>query len=179
MTTLSNESYYIIFDNFRLDFKNLFSFALVNRHWCRIIIPILWSEPYHKFRDLRLIRRLFLTLNVEEQTLLNSFIITLPYHQESPLFDYTSYIKYVSNDFYDGVNNWLSYTGCKVGHELKKAVNCSLIAMFLRTCKNLKHLSLDETICNRTIFQNLCVNTTITSIDLYMSSLELKDGKQY
>src|SRR5260364_52237 len=102
MITLPNECYYIIFNNLRNNYKNLFSCALVNRQWCRIIIPILWSEPTHHFEDIRLIRIFLLTLNAEEQGLLIPFKITLPSFPK-PLFEYTSYITSVNNYLYDGI----------------------------------------------------------------------------
>ncbi|KAF0405446.1 f-box domain-containing protein [Gigaspora margarita] len=163
MITLPNECYYAIFHNLQNDYKSLFSCALVNRQCCRIIIPILWSEPRHHFKNEKLIRVLFLTLNSEEQTLLIPFKINLPNHPK-PLFEYTNYITSINYYFYDGIRNWLTYKK----RELEKVVICSLIAMFLRTSNSLKYLYLDDEIfCNQLVFENLYENTTVTSIDLY------------
>ncbi|KAF0553042.1 protein NLRC3-like [Gigaspora margarita] len=106
-------------------------------------------------------------LNAKEQALLVPFKITLPSHPK-PLFEYTSYILSVTNALYDGIRIWLlSNQRYKVGHELENAFKCSLIAMLLRTSKNLKYLYLDEIFCNQLIYEALYENTTITSIDLY------------
>ncbi|RIB14773.1 hypothetical protein C2G38_2094908, partial [Gigaspora rosea] len=106
-----------------------------------------------------------LTLNAKEQALLIPFEITLP-SQRKPLFEYTSYITSVNNYLYDGVINLILDKKYQTGDELKNAINCSLISMFLRTSKNLEYLSLNEVICSQVIFENLYENTTITSIDL-------------
>ncbi|KAF0485493.1 RNI-like protein [Gigaspora margarita] len=170
MIILPLECYYIIFNNLQYNYKNLYSCALVNRQWCRIIIPILWRDPKNHFKNLKLIKIFLLTLNVKEQSLLIPFKITLPNHPK-PLFEYTNYITSVNNDLYDGVRNWLYYKRYKpteyiLENNLENAVKCSLISMFLRTGKNLKYLSLNEIICNQIIFENLYENTTVTSIHL-------------
>ncbi|KAF0536463.1 f-box domain-containing protein [Gigaspora margarita] len=172
MNTLPNECYYAIFNKLERNYRSLFSCALVNRQWCKIIIPILWREPTIHLKDARLIRIFLLTLNTEEQALLIPFKISLPSHPK-PLFEYTSYITSVSNDLYDGIKKWLPY---KTENELENAIKCSLIAMFLRTSKNLRHLSLNGPICNQTIFENLYKKTTITSMDLCEFKYKAIDG---
>ncbi|KAF0401368.1 hypothetical protein F8M41_009477 [Gigaspora margarita] len=103
MITLPYEYYHQIFNNLQNTYNDLFSCALVNRHWCRIIIPILWETPI--FGDIRLIRILLLTLNGKEQALLIPFKINLPSYQK-PLFEYTSYIAFIDDDlYYRGVRN--------------------------------------------------------------------------
>ncbi|KAF0550186.1 hypothetical protein F8M41_024932 [Gigaspora margarita] len=127
------------------NYKNLFSCALVNRYWCRIIIPILWNEPGYYFKDIRLIKILLLTLNAEEQTLLIPFKISLPSYSK-PLFEYTRYITTVTSDLYDGIRNLLPCNevyNWYQRYEIENAVKYSLIAMLLRTSENLKYLYLD------------------------------------
>ncbi|RIB22759.1 hypothetical protein C2G38_948854 [Gigaspora rosea] len=63
MITLPIECYCIIFNNLRYNYKDLFSCILVNRQWCRIIIPILWSNPKNHFKNIKLIEIFLLTLN--------------------------------------------------------------------------------------------------------------------
>ncbi|RIB24391.1 hypothetical protein C2G38_2031934 [Gigaspora rosea] len=157
MIALPNEYYYEIFNNFRQDYKNLFSCALVNRQWCGVVIPILWNEPGHHFKDIRLIRIFLLTLNAEEQAQIIPFKIALPSHPK-PLFEYTSHITSISKDLYHGIQNWIYYKRSEeyeLGCELENAFKYSLIAMILRTSKSLKHLYLDEIICNQSLFENL------------------------
>ncbi|KAF0525701.1 f-box domain-containing protein [Gigaspora margarita] len=178
MKTLPLECYYIIFYNLHHDYKNLFSCALVNRHWCRVIIPILWSKP--NLKDMRLIRIFLLTLNVNEQALLVPFKITLPDHPK-PLFEYTNYITSINSYYlHYGVKFWLACGGFemrkldKIPHELENAIESSLVTMLLRTSKNLKSLHLNEIICNQLIFENLHENTTVTSMNLGKISDDFK-----
>ncbi|KAF0522644.1 f-box domain-containing protein [Gigaspora margarita] len=194
ITLLPNECFSKIFKNFSNNYRTLFSCLLVSRHWCRIIIPILWSEPTKYVDDLRLIRIYLLTLNAEEQSLLLPYNIILPNYQR-PLFEYSSFATYVSFHLADrntdGVKNWL----CKEGYNDNKflefcdyndfnyyddlsywdyndkelneqaiAIKCSLITMFLRTSRNLKHLNTDKPIYNNMLFERLLKNNTITSL---------------
>ncbi|KAF0478016.1 hypothetical protein F8M41_024119 [Gigaspora margarita] len=163
MIALPIECYRAIFNNLRYKYKDLFSCILVNRQWCRIIIPILWSNPKKHYENINLIEMFLLTLNIKEQALLIPFKITLP-SQRKLLFEYTSYITSVNNYLYHGVSNWIKHRKYETGYELKNAIYCSLIAMFLRTSQNLKYLKLNEIICSQLIFENLYENTTITSI---------------
>ncbi|KAF0541356.1 f-box domain-containing protein [Gigaspora margarita] len=165
MTALPLECYYAIFNNLLHNYKSLFSCALVSRHWCRIIIPILWSEPGNHYKDKRLIRILLLALNAEEQTLLIPFNISLPSHQKT-LFEYTSYITSITSDLIIGVRNL--FPKYESNLSLETTVKFSLIAMLVRTSINLKHLIIDEIICNPLIFENLYEKTTLTSVDLYL-----------
>ncbi|RIB31016.1 hypothetical protein C2G38_2727 [Gigaspora rosea] len=199
ITLLPDECLLEIFKNFHTKYRTLFSCLLVNRHWCRIIIPILWSEPTKYIDDLRLIRIYLLALNVEEQALLQHFKIKLPNYQKL-LFEYSNFATYVGfylkDRYTDGVKNWLYKEGYKedwdeeyiyyyddysyddYGYfyqefdEHVNAIKCSLISMFLRTSKRLKHLNIDEPICNKRIFEKLHINTSITSLKLHINNLE-------
>ncbi|KAF0356588.1 f-box domain-containing protein [Gigaspora margarita] len=90
MIPLPNECLIKILSNFKSNYRCLFSCLLVNRHWCRIIVPFLWNEPTEYFNDKRLIRTYVLLLNAEEQTLLIPFEIIIPNYPK-PLFEYTRY----------------------------------------------------------------------------------------
>src|SRR5260364_392243 len=94
MKKLPIECIFKIFDNFQDDFKSLYSCLLVNRSWCRIIVPILWSKPAKNLTDKKFINTCILALNKEEQALLIPFKISLPNNQKL-LFDYTNYITHV------------------------------------------------------------------------------------
>ncbi|KAF0522637.1 f-box domain-containing protein [Gigaspora margarita] len=114
ITLLPDECLLEILNNFRTNYRTLFSCLLVSRHWCKIIVPILWREPTKYVDDLRLIRIYLSELNTEEQALLLPYKIILPNYQK-PLFEYSSFATYV--DFYlacrntNGVKNWLFKEG--------------------------------------------------------------------
>ncbi|KAF0562126.1 RNI-like protein [Gigaspora margarita] len=180
ISLLPDECLLEIFNNLYINYRTLFSCLLVNIRWCRIIIPILWSEPTKYFDDLRLIRAYLLALNVKEQALLIPLSINLPNYQK-PLFEYPSFTTYVG--FYlvdrktDGVKNWLYREGYEENYinddyyydgynyyddhsycnfdyqEFNEHVNTvkrSLIVMFLRTA----------------LAKTLYKNTTLTSLSI-------------
>ncbi|KAF0424713.1 hypothetical protein F8M41_006462 [Gigaspora margarita] len=95
ITRLSNEVLFEIFKCLNSYYKTLFSCLLVNRKWCRIIVPILWRAPCFKYR--RVIRMCFLELNADEQALLVLFKINLPENNPMPLFEHVSFIISVNN----------------------------------------------------------------------------------
>ncbi|KAF0552377.1 f-box domain-containing protein [Gigaspora margarita] len=175
MIELPNECFIQIFNNFQHDYESLYSCLLVNCHWCRIIVPILWSKIVHKFNNKNLINTCLLALNVEEQTSLIPFKILLPNYQK-PLFEYTSYVTSVNGFLSDGVINWLNYNGYKEAlfkwetnrDNLVKAVNRSLITMFLRTSKRLENLEVGFIVDNKFI-KNLCKNDAISYLYLYQN----------
>ncbi|KAF0488613.1 hypothetical protein F8M41_022240 [Gigaspora margarita] len=166
MISLPTECLFKIFNNLRNDYKSLFFSLLVNRQWCRIIVPILWSEPTVHFGNRKLIKIFLLTLNTEEQTSLIPFKIAFQNYQK-PLFEYTSYITSVSDCLYNGIKNWLRHERHEIDCRLENAIKCSLISMFLRTSKNLKCLSLNGFNYNNIVFETLYKNTTIISIHYY------------
>ncbi|KAF0550246.1 f-box domain-containing protein [Gigaspora margarita] len=168
MTKLPTECFLKIFNNFRNDYKNLFSFLLVNRHWCRIIVPILWNEPTIYIRDRRLIKIYLLSLNAEERALITSLKIIVRKYPK-PLFEYTSYTRNVGYKLTDGIKDWIYYEKyganksknsilirevIKDEDELVDTIECSLVAMFLRTSKKLRNLTFSGKI-NEMIFERL------------------------
>ncbi|RIB25984.1 hypothetical protein C2G38_2164647 [Gigaspora rosea] len=191
MITPPNECFFKIFDYLRFDYKSLYSCLLVNRHWCRIIVPILWSEIATKLSNRKFINTCLSSLNSDEQELLIPFKIILPIYQNQ-LFEYTSYIKSVCNidnldssfdDLENGVINWLNYNGyepyCEDWEDDKLviAVKNSLIAMFLRTCKELKCLKVSGIIYNR-VFKNLCRRNNIILLDLVKNHFNSEETKE-
>src|ERR1044071_8582817 len=86
-----------IAQNLRSDIKTLYSLALVNRFWCRIVIPLLWEDPFsikiHKASS-RFLDTYFLFLNDNDKEKLKFY----EYGSNSykPLFNYPSLIKTIS-----------------------------------------------------------------------------------
>ncbi|KAF0412367.1 hypothetical protein F8M41_007938 [Gigaspora margarita] len=134
MIPLPNECFFKIFNNL-CDCGNysLLSCLLVNRQWCRIIVPILWSKP--NFTLYGVINTCLLTLNAEEQALLIPFNTILPdYQNQNLLFEYTSYVTSVASYcLFNGIEYWLNCLGYEAHDSHLEAITCSLIAMFIRT----------------------------------------------
>ncbi|KAF0408299.1 RNI-like protein [Gigaspora margarita] len=181
MKTLPNECLLGIFNNLQtcngnLFYRSLFSCLLVNRKWCRIIIPILWSKP--TLRNKMFIRTCLLLLNVEEQALLIPFNITLP-NNSTPLFKYTSYISHLncrSNDLGLGIKYWLEneFHFNFEAFPLISIIKYSLIKMFLRTNIGYNQLGSE---CGKIIAETLCINTTLTSLNIERNQLGSESGK--
>ncbi|KAF0467840.1 f-box domain-containing protein [Gigaspora margarita] len=90
MIALPNECLSEIFNNLNKGYKILFSCLLVNRQWCRNVVPILWNEPLSHTGDRRLTRIYLLLFNDEEKAPLIPLNILLP-NGPKPLFEYTSH----------------------------------------------------------------------------------------
>ncbi|KAF0461853.1 hypothetical protein F8M41_000348 [Gigaspora margarita] len=175
MIKLPIECLLIIFNNFQNDSKSLYSCLLVNRYWCRIVVPILWRNIGEKLGNRKLINTCLLSLNAEEQVLLIPFKIFLSNYSK-PLFEYTSYTTSVCRYLNGGIISWLNendYTEVKHRWEcntdtLVNAVKYSLISMFLRTNERFSYLEVFGFIDNNNkLIKNLCGNNTINSLYLY------------
>ncbi|CAG8515329.1 380_t:CDS:2 [Rhizophagus irregularis] len=84
----------------------LYSCILVNRNWCRITIPILWSDPFNNIKrknpnNANLSIRTYISCLEDsgKSTLINEFI-TIPNSWEEPLFDYPKYLKIFKYDHF-------------------------------------------------------------------------------
>ncbi|KAF0451427.1 RNI-like protein [Gigaspora margarita] len=181
MNTLPKECLLEIFDNFRNQYRCLFYCLLVNRLWCKIIIPILWRNPTDNFIDRRVLKLCLSTLNEKEQARLIPFRLNLPKFPKQ-LFEYTSYATTVK-DFRLSfpIKNWLKDEGFNSKSRDSifdddddylpiMVVKFSLIEMFLRTRGKLKLLMFDGIIFDKTIFNNFYGNaniTTITSLEFW------------
>ncbi|KAF0399010.1 hypothetical protein F8M41_009793 [Gigaspora margarita] len=187
------------------DQGSLFSCLLINRHWCRITVPILWKEPC--FKKGKLIRKFLQELNANERKLFFSglnanelklffsrlnanerklllsefnaqFKITIP-SNTNPLFEYLTYIKKVSAfDLDDGVKDWLKYV------RFNNSIVSSLIIIFLQKCKNLKELDLSGFILlddksKKKVLEVLFENNALTSVNLDFNTLDSEIRKKF
>src|SRR5947207_12086937 len=87
-----------------------FSAALVNRQWCRIIVPIMWEDPFGSTNSPDKLIRIFLSiLDEESRSLLANNEIDLSKSPPSqPTFDYAYFIRFLQLDrMYDGIRIYL------------------------------------------------------------------------
>ncbi|KAF0425112.1 hypothetical protein F8M41_006398 [Gigaspora margarita] len=74
---------------------SLYSCALVNRHWCKMSIPILWQDPFSIKRSSLFIPIYFSSLGEDEKLVLKErlkeFGINIEFSK--PLFDYARFLK--------------------------------------------------------------------------------------
>ncbi|KAF0537656.1 f-box domain-containing protein [Gigaspora margarita] len=195
MITLPNECLYEIFIRLRIYPRCLFSCLLVNRQWCRNIVPILWSEPSTiHLRNRNLTKMCILALNAKEQAQLIPLKIILP-DDPKPLFNYTTYITsidYTANplscehNLTTGITNWLKHEGfihfdqIDVLNSVARQVKRSLIAMFLRTCINLKCFYIPGSFVDLLELEDAKLfleNPTLTSLNLANNHFSSEKGK--
>ncbi|KAF0408073.1 hypothetical protein F8M41_008626 [Gigaspora margarita] len=82
-----------ILNNLNNEFNSLYSCALVNRHWCKMSIPILWQDPF-SFSFVRtplFISGYFSSLCEDEKSSLKNYGIDAEHSKT--LFEYARYLK--------------------------------------------------------------------------------------
>src|SRR6266540_3209050 len=109
---LSIECFEQVLIHFKNDPATLFSCLLVNRLWCRLSVPLLWSHPfeYHGFGDLAAdIIQIYITcLPEDERQILIDGGLELP-ECPKPLFDYPTYLQSFETAHFTGaIMSWLS-----------------------------------------------------------------------
>ncbi|KAG9284612.1 hypothetical protein G9A89_004654 [Geosiphon pyriformis] len=90
-----------IFQNLLDDKATLFSCALVNRAWCRLVIPTLWSSPInpgHLRLAIPVISILLASLPEEEKLTLIGVGFPFPATLTQPVFKYAEFIKELHSD---------------------------------------------------------------------------------
>ncbi|RIB18121.1 hypothetical protein C2G38_2185509 [Gigaspora rosea] len=184
MIELPNECLFEIFTY--LKNEDLFSSLLVNRKWCRIVVPILWSK-LNTFKSRKLIKICLLSLNAEETKQLLPFKIMLP-NGPKPLFEYTSFIKTIYFDTDSGIMDWLDHEGNYPPYLKKKkwsinvahTIGSSLVTMFLRTCVRLNDLRVCEINYNQMISlaENLCKTAALKFLGFANNKFEYEGGKE-
>jgi hypothetical protein len=138
--------------------EELFSCLLVNKYWCKNVLPLLWANPFDgletsKVNSFKLIRMYLACLDQKELNSLNSYLkrhnisLSVPL---KPLFDYTSYLKEFSYkkielaaSFF--LHEWHNrdYT-INYKEEIIFHLSSSLCKLFLSQAMNLKSLKIDQ-----------------------------------
>src|SRR4051812_18517605 len=110
---------YLVLQELEDDGKTLRSCLLFNRTWCRIIIPILWTNPWKNLKEggeksLLSVLLSFLPDNSRDN-LNQRFNISINYR--SPLFNYIKYCKHLNLSVLENVIN-ASYSLLRVTSSL-------------------------------------------------------------
>ncbi|PKY50758.1 hypothetical protein RhiirA4_446526 [Rhizophagus irregularis] len=94
-SNLPPESMNEIFKNFHDDKRSLYYCSLVNRYWCQLAIPWLWSQPIFnsesKDESISPIETLISCLDINSKIQLSELKIPIP--SQRPLFEYTTFLK--------------------------------------------------------------------------------------
>ncbi|CAG8720221.1 20821_t:CDS:1 [Racocetra persica] len=110
MSSLPVDCVTIILENLRYDPGCLFSCLLINRSWCRVTVPILWSDPFSIFGEKfgrNIIRSYLICLDYENKLNLikNGINISL---SENPLFGYHKYLQFLEYELLNHlVRSWM------------------------------------------------------------------------
>lgn len=138
--------------------EELFSCLLVNKHWCKNVLPLLWANPFEglessKINNFKLIRMYLACLDNKELNSLNSY---LKHHNISlsisskPLYDYTSFLEEFSYkklelavSFF--LHEWhnIDYT-IDYKEEIVFYLSSSIYNLFMSQATNLKSLKIDQ-----------------------------------
>jgi hypothetical protein len=146
MSNLSVDILWLIFEELQYERKILYSCLLVNRTWCKIIIPILWRDPWNsqKFIRKNSIRIIISFLSNEAKEILrNQNIIYVPTSQR-PLFNYVSYCKSLNlSSLYAIIYQY----GIRRSDAIHFLIN-EILKLFINENNKLIHLYLTHTIYN-------------------------------
>ncbi|GBB99736.1 hypothetical protein RclHR1_03610012 [Rhizophagus clarus] len=135
-----------ILEYFSGDLATLFKCLLVNRLWCKIVVPLLWSNPFEYLKyqkhdhGWQLIRTYLSCLPEEEKQIVNKWILQSDLRK--PLFDYPIYLKCLDTfGFQEAMTKWKRYhwktVWERLGHfDMDKAIGDILF----RRCKGLDSL---------------------------------------
>ncbi|RIA83088.1 hypothetical protein C1645_787112 [Glomus cerebriforme] len=109
-SNLSLDSLREILGYFKNDCSTLYSLLFVNRLWCKIVVPLLWRQPFDmtSLENYDLIIQTYIYCLSEKEK--SHFILAgvkLPYHP-TPFFDYPTYLRSFDSDkFRQALNLWL------------------------------------------------------------------------
>lgn len=102
MSNLNDDILSLIFEELQYERKILYSCLLVNKTWCKIIIPILWKNPWRTWKlTIKSPYNVIISLlSNETKEILRNQDIYVPTSQRS-LFNYVSYCKSLDLDCLD------------------------------------------------------------------------------
>ncbi|RGB39190.1 hypothetical protein C1646_754858 [Rhizophagus diaphanus] len=98
-----------VIQNLHYDYKTLHSCILVNRLWCRLVIPLLWEDPFSKDypKNYHFIEIYLSKLKEDDKTKFNEYGIKFDLLHSNTLFNYPSFIKYLdTNKIWRSIENW-------------------------------------------------------------------------
>ncbi|GBB93536.1 hypothetical protein RclHR1_02190011 [Rhizophagus clarus] len=146
---------------YELELDELFSCILVNREWCQIAIPILWSDPwknidiYVVFRErifnnngngkikkyILLISTYISCLSDDDRNKLN--LSGIPTSNLKPFFDYPIFLRYLNyHHFIFLTNKFVSEKVEENNENLTKLIIRKIWNLFKEKCKKLVHFGL-------------------------------------
>src|ERR1044072_8083452 len=173
MSKLNEDILSLIFEELQDDSKTLFSCLMVNRIWCKTVVPVLWRNPWRysiNYRNrsyLFIIFIFYLPDNIKE--FLTSKEIQLPpISYQSLLFDYLSFCRSINTN----IMNCIVSTRTSSGYELF-LLQQEFYSILMKKCSELKYLDMESSIKHqifyfpeaKTCLDSLCELRCDTSTD--------------
>ncbi|RIB16169.1 hypothetical protein C2G38_2190689 [Gigaspora rosea] len=94
--------------NLKTEFRSLHSCALVNRHWCKMSIPILWRDPFSFMENQAIISGYFSSLDDDGKLILKEYGIIPNF--PNTLFHYARFLKVLDlSHFGYRVEQWIDF----------------------------------------------------------------------
>ena len=150
MIKLNVDCLYLIVSELSQNHKSLHSCILVNREWCRLVVPMLWMKHtwysclnYEAKKKLYNIMLSFLSSTSKQLLLDNNIKIPLSILSKPPLFNYISFCNFPD---YSHVENIMKITFenefDKWEENQKNLLKQEIYKLFVSQCKNIKKLLL-------------------------------------
>ncbi|EXX50468.1 hypothetical protein RirG_270530 [Rhizophagus irregularis DAOM 197198w] len=146
MEKLSIEGLTYIFNELRTDNKSLYSCLLINKEWCRLVVPILWERyPYSNCEESqeKYCNTILSCLPTSSKQLLIDNYISLPSTilSEPLTFNYVGFCKFLSNDIIDKIMNFV-FEGQALNVNFSKnyLLSQEIYKLFIRQCEGIKRL---------------------------------------
>lgn len=153
MVVIDKDCLPLIFEELHDDRCSLYSCLLVNRFWCKTVVPVLWKDPWKFLNNLKDFNRDELFLNtillhlseesknyLRNQDSINKYINIPQQQQQTPLFNYIHFIKYIRKKYQclnvKSICFQPFYDKCILEEELYK--------LFIGKCTSLKFLDITD-----------------------------------
>src|ERR1051325_614191 len=123
-----------------LDDHTLYNCLFVGRHWCRLSVPMVWSNPFRSKSKPSLINTLLACLGEDE---ISSLIpCAINFNNQSPLFEYGKFVKIVAHGYFACIiKTWLESSSETDDCRIQKLIN-AIYHMFMRQGSNLQEFEL-------------------------------------
>jgi len=123
-----------------LDDHTLYNCLFVGRHWCRLSVPMVWSNPFQSKPKPSLINTLLACLDEDE---ISSLIpCAINFSNQFPLFEYGKFVKIINHGYFAyGIMTWLKSSSKTDDCRIQKLIN-AIYHMFMRQGSNLQEFNL-------------------------------------
>ncbi|CAG8767638.1 18150_t:CDS:1, partial [Cetraspora pellucida] len=157
----------IILCNLDGDSNSLYSCALVNRHWCKISIPILWRDPFSFKQNPTYISKYLSYLDDDDKLCLKEFKISILDDFPSSLFHYAKFLRVLDLSFLESkVRQWITFQNITLQRYSANAIiSTLLLKLFIECGVSLSkfHIMISKSVIKPEIFYFLGQNVRFFS----------------